>query len=65
LNDSNDLNGEAEAFLWDEMLEQAREDGSLLSFFIVNETAGPRIQGLYVSPDWPSAEAYAKLRLTN
>ena len=28
LTDPNDLNGEAEAFLWDELLEQAREDGS-------------------------------------
>jgi hypothetical protein len=65
LNNSNDINGEAEAFLWDELLEQAREDGSLLSFFIVNETVGARIESRYVSPDWPSAEAYAKLRLAN
>jgi hypothetical protein len=46
LTDPNDQNGEAEAFLWDELLEQAREDGSLLSFFIVNETvenAGAKI----------------------
>ncbi len=56
-----DLEGEGEAFLWDELLEQAREDGSLLSFFIVNETiAGRRSQSLYVSPDWPSAESFAK-----
>ena len=56
----NNPNGEAEAFLWDELLEQAREDGSLLSFFIVNERDGHRNEGLYVSPDWPSAESYAK-----
>ena len=64
LNDPSDTNGEAETFLWDELLEQAREDGNLLSFFIVNETNGKRSESLYVSPDWPSAEIYAKERLT-
>ena len=58
-----DVEGEGEAFLWDELLEQAREDGSLLSFFVVNETVGRRTESLYVSPDWPSAEAYAQERL--
>ena len=61
----SDSDGEGEAFLWDEMLEQAREDGSVLSFFIVNETAGGRSESLYVSPDWPSAEAFAKQRLAS
>jgi hypothetical protein len=56
---------EREAFLWDELLEQAREDGSLLSFFIVSETTGRRSENLFVSPDWPSAEAFAKNRLVN
>lgn len=56
----SDPKGEGEAFLWDELLEQAREDGSLLSFFIVNERDEPRNEGLYVSPDWPSAESFAK-----
>lgn len=55
---------EREAFLWDELLEQAREDGSILSFFVVNETNGRRSESLYVSPDWPSAEVFAKERLT-
>ena len=63
LNDPNDLNGEAEAFLWYELLEQSREDGNLLSFFIVNESNGRQSRSLYVSPDWPSAESYAKERL--
>jgi hypothetical protein len=58
-----DVEGEGEAFLWDELLEQAREDGSLLSFFVVNETVGRRTESLYVSPDWPSAEAYALERI--
>ena len=56
--------GEGEAFLWDEMLEQAREDGSLLSFFVVNETTDKRSESLFVSPDWPSAEAFAKTRVS-
>ena len=63
LNDPNDVNNEAEAFLWDELLEQAREDGHLFSFFIVNEKVERRTESLYVSPDWPSAEAFAKERL--
>lgn len=57
-----DPNGDGEAFLWDELLEAAREDGNLLSFFIVNETIGRRTESLYVSPDWPSAESFAKNR---
>ena len=59
----NDPAGEGEAFLWDELLEQAREDGSLLSFFIVNETSGNVSESLFVSPDWPSAEVFARARL--
>ena|ERR1700690_1945163 len=50
----------SEDFLWEELLEVAREDGNLLSFFVVNEANGPRSRSLYVSPDWPSAEAFAK-----
>lgn len=63
LGNPNDTDGEAEAFLWDELLEQAREDGSTVSFFLVNETVGARSSSLFVSPDWPSAEAFAKDRL--
>lgn len=55
-----DPNNEAESFLWDELCEQAREDGNLLSFFVVTESHGGRSQSRYVSPDWPSAESYAK-----
>ena len=58
-----DPEGEGEAFLWDELLESAREDGNLLSFFIVTETVGRHTESLYVSPDWPSAESFAKGRL--
>ena len=51
------------AFLWDEITEQAREDWKTFSFFIVNEKKNGHSQNLYVSPDWPSAEAFAKFRL--
>jgi hypothetical protein len=57
------IDGEGEEFLWNELLEQAREDGTQVSFFIVNETVGRRSESLYVSPDWPSAEAFVKARL--
>lgn len=63
LNDPNDVNDEAESFLWDELLEQAREGDNELSFFIVNEVIEDRTESLYVSPDWPSAEAFAKERM--
>ncbi len=46
-------------FLWEEVSGAAREDGSLLSFFVVTEARGGRPESLYVSPDWPSAEAFA------
>jgi hypothetical protein len=63
--DIPDPNGNAyDDFLWDELLEAAREDvrndPNLYSFFVVSETASARPQDVYISPDWPSAEAYAK-----
>lgn len=68
LNNPDDVDGEAEAFLWDELVDQALEDPRasphLTSFFIVNETLqGKREESIYVSPDWPSAEDFAKGRL--
>ena len=54
---------EREAFLWDEMVTQAREDWKTTSYFVVNETRDGHSQSLYVSPDWPSAEAFAKQQL--
>jgi hypothetical protein len=50
-------------FLWEELVDAAREDGNLFSFFVVNEAKGSISESLYVSPDWPSAEAFAKSRL--
>jgi len=46
--------------LWDEVREGAREDWNTLSYFIVTEQVGGKTQALYVSSDWPSAEAFAK-----
>lgn len=51
---------EFEDFLWEEVLDCAREDGNVRSFFIVRETDPQASRSLYVSPDWPSAEAFAK-----
>jgi len=53
----------SEDFLWDELLDAAREDGNLLSFFVVNEQNGSISESVYVSPDWQSAETFAKNRL--
>jgi hypothetical protein len=51
-------------FLWDELLEAAREDvrndPNLYSFFVVSEATSAQPQDVYISPDWPSAEAFAK-----
>lgn len=47
-------------FLWDALVDDSREDGNLLSFFLVTESKGVRAQSLYVSPDWPSAEKFAQ-----
>ena len=46
-------------FLWDELLEAAREDGNVLSFFVVNESGSGFTKSLYIGPDWPSAEGIA------
>jgi|SRR5580704_14353422 hypothetical protein len=58
-----------ESFLWDELRDAAREDvrqdPNLFSFFIVSETKKGKAEDLYVSPDWPSAEQFAKSRLAN
>jgi folate-binding Fe-S cluster repair protein YgfZ len=56
-----------EDFLWQELFEAAREnvrqDPNLYSFFVVSEIQAGKTQDVYISPDWPSAEAFAKERL--
>jgi hypothetical protein len=56
---------DSEDFLWEEMLDAAREDGNLLSFFVVSQTQNGFSKELYISPDWPSAEAFAKKRIAD
>ena len=50
-------------FLWEELQDSAREEGNVRSFFVVQEALSGTPQSLYVSPDWPSAEAFAKGRI--
>jgi hypothetical protein len=47
--------------LWDEIVESAREDGTLFSFFVVIQSKHNVEEELFVSPDWPTAEAYVNL----
>lgn len=48
---------------WEDVAEEAREDGNQLSFFVVLEEKDNHSQPIYVSPDWPSAERFASTRL--
>jgi hypothetical protein len=48
-----------------ELLEAAREDGNLISFFVVNAEEGSTSQTLYVGPDCLSAEEFAKAYLSS
>jgi hypothetical protein len=54
-------------FIWDEICEGAIEDvrqsPTLSSFFVVVETNAGKAEELYVSPDWPSAEVFARNRI--
>jgi hypothetical protein len=55
---------EYEDFLWEELseasLEDARQYPRLFSFFVVTETRAGKAEDIYISADWPSAEAFAK-----
>jgi hypothetical protein len=57
-----------EDFLWEALseasLEDIRQSPRIYSFFVVIETRDGKAKDLYVSPDWPSAEAYAKATTT-
>lgn len=48
---------------WEDVEGEAREDGNLLSFFVVIEESGAISRPTFVSPDWPTSEAYARKRL--
>jgi hypothetical protein len=53
-----------EDFLWEELsdasLEDVRQSPRLYSFFVVTENTAGKAKEIYISTDWPSAEAFAK-----
>jgi hypothetical protein len=49
-----------EEFVWDVMVEEAREEYNTFSYFVVTKTVGSKSDQLFVSPDWPTAEAYVR-----
>jgi predicted RNA-binding Zn-ribbon protein involved in translation (DUF1610 family) len=57
--DISDQGPESNDFLWEVLLDEAREEGHLRSFFIVTEVKGKSSRNLYVSPGWPDAETFA------
>ena len=48
-------------FVWEAMVDSAREDGNVFSYFVVQKTSGGSSEDIFVSGDWPTAEAYARL----
>jgi len=59
-NIPNPQDEDYEEFVWDAMLDEAREDYNTFSYFVVTKTLGSKSEWLFVSPDWPTAEAYVK-----
>jgi hypothetical protein len=49
--------------LWQEVEDGAREEWNSFSYFIVTENRGAETVPRFVSPDWPTAEAFAKTLL--
>lgn len=49
-----------EDFIWDVMADDAREDWHSSSYFIVTRLHDSQTEELFVSGDWPTAEAYVK-----
>jgi hypothetical protein len=47
--------------IWEEMYDSAREQGQTRSYFVVRRSSVSSEAFLYVSGDWPSAEAYVHL----
>ena len=50
-----------EDFIWDVMVDDAREDWKTFSYFVVTRSSSRRSEELFVCGDWPTAEAYVKL----
>ena len=47
-------------FIWDVMVDEAREGWKTFSYFIVTKSRGRRTEELFVSGDCPAAEVYFK-----
>jgi hypothetical protein len=50
--------------IWEELKDGAREDWNSFSYFIVAEESAGHTSPLFVSADWPTAEAFAKRRIS-
>jgi hypothetical protein len=59
LRSKYDLPESSTTLQWEDVEDEAREDGNLLSFFVVLEESDAESKPVYVSPDWPSAERFA------
>lgn len=46
--------------IWEGLTEKSREGWNRFSFFIVQKAGAAVVENLYVSPDWPSAERFAR-----
>jgi hypothetical protein len=46
--------------IWEAVEDGAREDWNSFSYFVVTESTSGRTIPLFVSPDWPTAEAFAQ-----
>ena len=46
--------------IWQELEDGAREDWNKFSYFVVTEDTANRPSPVFVSADWPTAEAFAK-----
>lgn len=59
--------GDYQDFIWQELSEAAVEDVRqypiVSSFFVVKESGVGKADAVYISADWPSAEAFAERRL--
>jgi hypothetical protein len=57
-----------EVFLWEELseasVEDVRQSPRLNSYFVVTETKAGRSEEIFISADWPSAEEFAKKRIS-
>jgi hypothetical protein len=51
------------ALQWEDVEGEAREDGNLFSFFVVLEESASVSHPVFVSPDWPTAEEFARMSL--